>query len=161
MAGYIENSSLPIQPFSDAQVSILDLLFPGFTSMSAAIQGYLTIAPQACGAAGRKGPELTGTTGPHKGFQVLQYDCLREWEVWNGSLLAGQVVRNSSSFLENATLQHEHFSLTILARPRSWHADVGALGFRLPPYLTRHSSKFLPSCGMKLPKCHNFSGLQA
>jgi hypothetical protein len=53
MAGYIENSPLPIQPFSDAQASILDLLFPGFTHMSAAIQGYLTIdlnvyAPLLC-----------------------------------------------------------------------------------------------------------------
>jgi hypothetical protein len=43
MAGYIENSSLPTQPFSDAQASILDFLFPGFTRMSAAVQGYLTI----------------------------------------------------------------------------------------------------------------------
>jgi hypothetical protein len=43
MAGYIENSSLPIQPFSDAQASILDFLFPGFTRISAAVQGYLTI----------------------------------------------------------------------------------------------------------------------
>ena len=43
MAGYIENKSLPIQPFSDAQASILDFLFPGFTRMSAAVQGYLTI----------------------------------------------------------------------------------------------------------------------
>jgi hypothetical protein len=37
------NDSLPIQPFSDAQASTLDLLFPGFTRMSTAIQGYLTI----------------------------------------------------------------------------------------------------------------------
>jgi hypothetical protein len=80
------------------------------------------------GRRGKSAWNLQGTTGRHKGFQVLQYDCLREWEVWNGSLLADQVVRNSSSFLENATLQHEHFSLTMLAGPRSWHAYVGALG---------------------------------
>jgi hypothetical protein len=44
MAGYIENGSLPIQPISDTQASILDmLLFPGFTRMSTAVQGYLTI----------------------------------------------------------------------------------------------------------------------
>jgi hypothetical protein len=43
MARYIENSSLPIQPFSGAQASILDFLFPGFTRMSAAVQWYLTI----------------------------------------------------------------------------------------------------------------------
>jgi len=43
MAGYIENSSLPIQPFSDAQASILDFLFPGFTRMTTAVQWYLTI----------------------------------------------------------------------------------------------------------------------
>jgi hypothetical protein len=43
MAGYIESGSLPIQPISDAQASILDFLFPGFTRMSAAVQGYLTI----------------------------------------------------------------------------------------------------------------------
>jgi hypothetical protein len=44
MAGYIENGSLSIQPISDTQASILDmLLFPGFTRMSTAIQGYLTI----------------------------------------------------------------------------------------------------------------------
>jgi hypothetical protein len=53
MAGYIENSSLPVQPFSDAQASILDLLFPGFTRMSAAVQWYPTIdlniyAPLLC-----------------------------------------------------------------------------------------------------------------
>ncbi|PMD66311.1 uncharacterized protein K444DRAFT_514531, partial [Hyaloscypha bicolor E] len=29
--------------FSDTQASILDFLFPGFTRISAAIQGYLTI----------------------------------------------------------------------------------------------------------------------
>jgi hypothetical protein len=38
-----ETGSLPIQQFSDAQASILDFLFPGFTRMSAAVQGYLTI----------------------------------------------------------------------------------------------------------------------
>ena len=38
-----ETGSLPIQPFSDAQTSILDFLFPGFTRMSAAVQGFLTI----------------------------------------------------------------------------------------------------------------------
>jgi hypothetical protein len=38
-----ETGSLPIQPFSDAQASILDFLFPGFTRMSAAVQGYLTV----------------------------------------------------------------------------------------------------------------------
>lgn len=43
MAGHFENGSLPVQPFSDAQASILDFLFPGFTRMSAAVQGYLTI----------------------------------------------------------------------------------------------------------------------
>jgi len=43
MAGYVENGSLPTQPFSDAQASILDFLFPGFTRMSAAVQGFLTI----------------------------------------------------------------------------------------------------------------------
>ena len=43
MAGYLENISLPIQPISDAQASILDFLFPGFTRMSAAVQWYLTI----------------------------------------------------------------------------------------------------------------------
>ncbi|PMD64681.1 uncharacterized protein K444DRAFT_519749 [Hyaloscypha bicolor E] len=37
------SSSLAIQTFSDAQASILDFLFPGFTGMSAAVQGYLTI----------------------------------------------------------------------------------------------------------------------
>jgi hypothetical protein len=37
MAGHFENGSLLVQPFSDAQASILDLLFPGFTCMSAAI----------------------------------------------------------------------------------------------------------------------------
>jgi uncharacterized membrane protein len=53
MAGYIESGSLPIQPISDAQASILDFLFPGFTRMSTAIQWYLTIdlsvyAPLLC-----------------------------------------------------------------------------------------------------------------
>ncbi|KAG4430458.1 hypothetical protein IFR05_014066, partial [Cadophora sp. M221] len=54
MAGYIQNGSLPIPPISDAHASILDmLLFPGFTRMSTAIQGYLTIdlsiyAPLLC-----------------------------------------------------------------------------------------------------------------
>jgi hypothetical protein len=43
MAGYIENSSPPIQLFSDTQASILDFLFLGFTRMSAAVQGYLTV----------------------------------------------------------------------------------------------------------------------
>ncbi|KIN07483.1 hypothetical protein OIDMADRAFT_108517 [Oidiodendron maius Zn] len=43
MAGYIENISLSIQTFSDAQASILDFLFPGFTSMSAVVQRCLTI----------------------------------------------------------------------------------------------------------------------
>ncbi|KAH9213501.1 hypothetical protein DL95DRAFT_426043 [Leptodontidium sp. 2 PMI_412] len=44
MAECNENSSLPIQAISDAQASILDLvLFPGFTRMSTAVQGYLTI----------------------------------------------------------------------------------------------------------------------
>jgi len=38
-----ETGSLPIQPFLDAQVSILDFLFPGFTRMSAAVQGYLAV----------------------------------------------------------------------------------------------------------------------
>ncbi|KAH7364894.1 BCS1 N terminal-domain-containing protein [Rhexocercosporidium sp. MPI-PUGE-AT-0058] len=54
MAGYIQNGSLPTPPISDAQASILDMiLFPGFTRMSSAIQGYLTIdlsvyAPLLC-----------------------------------------------------------------------------------------------------------------
>lgn len=53
MAGYIENISLPIQPFSGAQASILDFLVPGFTPMSTAVQWYLTIdlsvyAPLLC-----------------------------------------------------------------------------------------------------------------
>jgi hypothetical protein len=53
MAGNIENVSLPIQPFSDAQASILDFLFPGFARMSTAVQWYLTIdlsvyAPLLC-----------------------------------------------------------------------------------------------------------------
>jgi hypothetical protein len=43
MAGYIKNVSLPIQLFSDAQASILDFLFPGFTRMSTTVQWYLTI----------------------------------------------------------------------------------------------------------------------
>ncbi|KAH6700563.1 hypothetical protein BKA61DRAFT_636604 [Leptodontidium sp. MPI-SDFR-AT-0119] len=44
MAECNENSSLPIQAISDAQASILDLvLFPGFTRMSTAVQGYLAI----------------------------------------------------------------------------------------------------------------------
>ncbi|PMD54987.1 uncharacterized protein K444DRAFT_538406 [Hyaloscypha bicolor E] len=43
MAGYIKNGSLPVQTISDTQASILDFLFPGFTRMSAAVQGYLTI----------------------------------------------------------------------------------------------------------------------
>ncbi len=43
MAGYLENIYLPIQPISDAQASILDFLFPGFTCMSTAVQGYLTV----------------------------------------------------------------------------------------------------------------------
>jgi hypothetical protein len=43
MAGYIENISLSIQTFSNAQASILDFLFPGFTRMFAALQEYLTI----------------------------------------------------------------------------------------------------------------------
>ena len=37
MAGYIENSSIPIQPISDAQASILDFLFLGFTYISATV----------------------------------------------------------------------------------------------------------------------------
>ncbi|KAH6702763.1 BCS1 N terminal-domain-containing protein [Leptodontidium sp. MPI-SDFR-AT-0119] len=54
MAGHIQNGSLPTLPISDAQASILDMmLFPGFTRMSSAIQGYLTIdlsvyAPLLC-----------------------------------------------------------------------------------------------------------------
>jgi hypothetical protein len=43
MAGYIKDSSLLIQPISDAQASILDFLFPGFTRIFTAIQWYLTI----------------------------------------------------------------------------------------------------------------------
>jgi hypothetical protein len=43
IVGYIENSSLLIQPVSNAQALILDFLFPGFTRISAAIQGYLAI----------------------------------------------------------------------------------------------------------------------
>ena len=38
-----ETGSLPIQPFLDAQASILDMLFPGFTLISTAVQWYLTI----------------------------------------------------------------------------------------------------------------------
>jgi hypothetical protein len=38
-----ETGSLPIQPFLDAQASILDFLFPGFTRVSAAVQGYLAV----------------------------------------------------------------------------------------------------------------------
>ena len=53
MAEYIENVSLPIQPFSEAQASILDFLFPGFARMSTAVQWYLSIdlsvyAPRLC-----------------------------------------------------------------------------------------------------------------
>jgi hypothetical protein len=53
MSGYIENNSLPIQPLSEAQASILDFLFPGFTRMSTAAQWYLTVdlsvyAPLLC-----------------------------------------------------------------------------------------------------------------
>ena len=54
MAGRIHNGTLPISPISDTQASILDMfLFPGFTRMSTAIQGYLTIdvgayAPVLC-----------------------------------------------------------------------------------------------------------------
>lgn len=43
MAGYIENISLPIQTLSNAQASILEFLFPGFTRISTAVQGYLTV----------------------------------------------------------------------------------------------------------------------
>ena len=53
MAGHIENGPQPIQPISDAQASILDFLFPGFTRLSTAVQGYLTVdlslyAPLLC-----------------------------------------------------------------------------------------------------------------
>ncbi|PMD60194.1 uncharacterized protein K444DRAFT_513049, partial [Hyaloscypha bicolor E] len=53
MAGHFENGSLLVQPLSDAQASILDFLFPGFTRMSTAVQWYLTIdlsvyAPLLC-----------------------------------------------------------------------------------------------------------------
>jgi hypothetical protein len=53
MAESIKNGSLPIQPFLDAQVLILDFLFLGFTRMSTAVQWYLTIdlsvyAPLLC-----------------------------------------------------------------------------------------------------------------
>ena len=53
MAGYNENIYLPIQPISDTQASILDFFFPGFTRMSTAVQGYLTVdlnvyAPLLC-----------------------------------------------------------------------------------------------------------------
>ncbi|KAG0647501.1 ATPase family AAA domain-containing 3B [Hyphodiscus hymeniophilus] len=43
MTGFIDNISVLIQAFSDAQVSVLAFLFPGFTSMSAAVQGYLAV----------------------------------------------------------------------------------------------------------------------
>ena len=43
MAGLNENGSLPIQPFSDAQASILDFFFPGFTRVSTATQYNLSI----------------------------------------------------------------------------------------------------------------------
>jgi uncharacterized membrane protein len=53
MAACNQNDPLPILPISDAQASILDFLFPGFTRMSTAIQWYLTIdlsvyAPLLC-----------------------------------------------------------------------------------------------------------------
>ncbi|KAH7374065.1 BCS1 N terminal-domain-containing protein [Cadophora sp. MPI-SDFR-AT-0126] len=54
MAGYIQNGSLPTSSIADAQASILDMiLFPGFTRLSTAIQGYLAIdlsvyAPHLC-----------------------------------------------------------------------------------------------------------------
>jgi hypothetical protein len=38
-----ENGSLPIQPISDAQASILDFVFPGFTRISTAVQEHLTV----------------------------------------------------------------------------------------------------------------------
>jgi hypothetical protein len=44
MAESNRNGFLPIQPISDAQASILDLvLFPGFTRISTAIQEHLTV----------------------------------------------------------------------------------------------------------------------
>jgi hypothetical protein len=44
MAEYNENGSIPIQAISNTQASILDhVLFPGFTRMSAAVQGYLAV----------------------------------------------------------------------------------------------------------------------
>ena len=53
MAACNENAPLPILPDSDAQASILNFLFPGFTRMSTAIQRYFTIdlsvyAPLLC-----------------------------------------------------------------------------------------------------------------
>jgi hypothetical protein len=44
MTESIKNGSLPIQPISDAQASILDfVLFPGFTSISTAVREHLTV----------------------------------------------------------------------------------------------------------------------